>query len=107
LKADSNTPNLDNEFDLLCGWQATNGSRLRATFRAQALEKDKGRSDRMRVRLGELTEFSWQGAPDESLLPHLRALTGKQALVAPQALEGLRLPLKLATLTGEVPYFFD
>jgi len=98
---------LDNEFDLLCGWQATNGSRLLATFRAQVLGKDTGRSDRVIVRLSELTEWSWQGAPDESLLPHLRALTGKQALITPQALEGLRLPLKLATLTGELRFFFD
>jgi len=46
------------EFDLQCGWQATNGSRLLATFRAQVLE-------------------------------------------------GMRLPLKLATLSGEMRYFFE
>jgi hypothetical protein len=95
------------KFDLFCGWQATNGSRLRATFRTEVVGKDEGRSDRVLVRLGELAQFSWQGAPDESLLPHLRALTGKRALVAPQALEGLRLPLKLATLTGQMRFFFE
>lgn len=90
-----------------CGWQATNGSRLRATFRAQVLGTDQGRSDRVLVRLVELIEWSWQGPPDESLLPYLRALSGKRTLIAPQALEGKRLPLKLATLTGEMHYFFE
>lgn len=95
------------EFDLQCGWRATNSSRLLATFRAQVLGKDEGRSDRVLVRLSELVEWSWQGTSDESLLPHLHRLIGRRALVAPQALEGMRLPLKLATLSGEMRYFFE
>jgi hypothetical protein len=94
------------EFDLLCGWQASNGARLLATFRAEALGKD-DKGDRVLVRLNELVKWNWQGAPDDALMPHLRGLIGKRALVAPQVLEGLRLPLKLATLIGEMRYFFE
>jgi hypothetical protein len=95
------------ESDLRCAWQSKSGSRLLATFRAEVLGKDESGRDRILVRLGQLIESSWQGEPDESLLPYLSALTGKRACVAPQALEGLRLPLKLATLTGQMRYFFD
>lgn len=96
------------DFDLHLTWRADNGSRLSAIYRAQVLERDDARMGRLLVRLIELRRSGWEGGPpDESLERCLPAVVGKRAYVPPEALEGMLLPLKQATLTLQMRYFFD
>ncbi len=104
-----NAPQPGDTFSLHAAWRLPDNHRLRVTFaaRVEALERDK---NRLRCRL-----LSVQAAggtqPEENVPPHylqrIMALVGKRAWVPLVALEGTVLPLRLATLTGEHPFFFD
>jgi hypothetical protein len=89
------------------GWTLPDGNRLQVTFevRVEALELDK---NRLRCRLLRIQAASGsQPEPDVDpfYFERVTGLVGKQALIPLDALRGIVLPLRLATLTGEHPYF--
>jgi hypothetical protein len=91
------------------GWKLPDGTRLRVTFKVQveALELNK---NRMRCRLLKIQAASGsrpESAVDALYFERAMGLVGKQAMIPLDALEGIVLPLRLATLMGEHQYFFD
>ncbi len=96
-------------FSLHVGWKLPGGHRLEVTFAAQveALERDK---NRLRCRLLQI-QSAGGSQPENDVAPYylerVLALVGKRALVPLEALQGIVLPLRLATLTGEHAFFFD
>ena len=104
-----NRPQPGDIFFVDMGWKLPDGHRLQVTFEAQveAVELEK---NRMRCRLLEIQGA--QGSQPEILIDpyyfgQVMGLVGKRAMIPLDALEGMVLPLRLATLTGEHDYFFD
>ena len=89
------------------GWSPSSG-RVKATYRAEVIAHIV-ESERYLCRLVEMTGVERRGASDEVDDGVLRALIGKYVRVPREALDGLVLPLKMATLTETLvhPYFFD
>ena len=102
-------PQLGDIFPVHMGWKVPGGHRLRVTFKVQveALELDK---NRMRCRLLRIEAAG--GSQSESevnryYFEQVMGLLGKRAMIPLDARQGIVLPLRLATLTGEHPFFFD
>ena len=109
LELDMHHPQLGDTVSIHIGWKLPDGHRLAVTFEAriEAFETD---NNRLRCRL--LRVMSSGGSqPEANVAPRyfdlVLALVGKRALVPLDALEGIVLPLRLATLTGEHHFFFD
>jgi hypothetical protein len=96
-------------FPLYMSWKLPDGNRLQVTFTAQVetLELD---GNRMLCRLLEI-QAAGGDRPESEVDPYyferVMDLPGKRARVPLDAFHGIVLPLRLATLTGEHPYFFD
>lgn len=86
-------------------WSPPSG-RVKATYRAEVMVFQ-AKGDRYLCRLAELIAVERSG--DEPGDETLRGLIGKYVRVPREALDGIALPLKMATLTGALarPYFFD
>jgi len=102
-------PSPGDTFSVCMAWKLPDGNRLQVTFEAQieALELDK---HRMRCRLLRIQAAGGNRPESEvnpAYLQRVMQLIGKQAIIPPDALDGIVLPLRLATLTGEHPFFFD
>jgi hypothetical protein len=102
-------PQPGDTFPIHMGWTLPDGHRIQATFKVQveALELEK---NRMRCRLLEIETVKGSkpaSEVDAGYLTRVGMLVGRRALIPMEALRGLVLPLRLATLTGEHPYFFD
>jgi len=102
-------PHPGDTFPAHMGWTLPDGHRIQATFKAQveALEPEK---NRMRCRLLEIETVTGSkpaSQVDPKYLKRVGMLVGKRAMIPMEARHGLVLPLRLATLTGEHPYFFD
>ena len=96
-------------FPVHMGWKVPGGHRLQVTFkvRVEALELDK---NRMRCRLLRI-EAAGGSQPESEVnryyFEQVMGLLGKRAMIPLDARQGIVLPLRLATLTGEHPFFFD
>lgn len=102
-------PKPGDTFSVHMGWKLPGGNHLQVTFKAQveALELDK---NRMHCRLLEVQAASGnrpQAAVDPYYFERVMELVGKRALIPVDALGGIVLPLRLATLTGEHHFFFE
>lgn len=102
-------PQPGDTFPVQMGWTLPGGKRLQVTFQArvETLELDK---NRMRCRLLQVQGASGnrpQAEMDAYYFERVLALIGKRALIPLDACQGIVLPLRLATLTGEHHYFFD
>jgi hypothetical protein len=88
-------------------WSPPSG-RVQAAYRAKVLRRE-AEGDRCVCRLLELAGVERGGSGEEVSDAALRGLIGKCARVPGEALKGLTLPLKMATLAGGLtrPYFFD
>jgi hypothetical protein len=100
-------PQPGDTFSVQMGWTLPDGHRIQATFKVQveAFEPEK---NRMRCRLLEIEAVVGSKPASEidpEYLSRVGMLVGKRALIPTEALRGLVLPLRLATLTGEHPYF--
>jgi hypothetical protein len=90
-------------------WALPDGHRLRVTFESQveAVELD---GNRLRIRVLKI-QAAGGSQPESEVEPYflerVMALIGKHAQVPLDTLQGIVLPLRLATLTGEHPYFSD
>lgn len=90
-------------------WTLPDGHRLTVTFESQveAVELDR---NRLRVQLRKI-QAAGGSQPESEVEPYflerVMALIGKRAQVPLDTLQGIVLPLRLATLTGEHPYFSD
>lgn len=94
------------EVTLRFAWTPPPG-RVRAAYRAEVLRYEQGGS-RYVCRLAELLSVE-KNAAGEISDETLHGLIGKCVRVPGEALNGMTLPLKMSTLTGERarPYFFD
>jgi hypothetical protein len=102
-------PQPDETFPVHMGWTLPDGIRLRVTFEVQveALELDR---NRMRCRLLQVQSAGGsrpESEVDPEYFEHVMGLIGKRAMIPLDARQGIVLPLRLATLTGEHKYFFD
>jgi hypothetical protein len=102
-------PQPGDTFPVHMGWKLPAGGQLQVTVQAQveALESDK---NRMRCRILEVQAASGnrpESEVDPIYFERVMGLIGKQALFPLDALQGIVLPLRLATLTGEHHFFFD
>ncbi len=88
-------------------WSPSSG-RVKAAYRAEVLRRE-AESDRCVCRLLELAGIGRSGSGEEVSDAALRGLIDKCVRVPGEALNGLTLPLKMATLSGGLtrPYFFD
>jgi len=102
-------PHLGDVIPVRVAWTLPDGHRLHVTFEAQveALELDR---NRLRIQLLKIEAAS--GSQPESeveprYLERVMGLIGKRAQVPLDTLHGTVLPLRLATLMGDHPYFSD
>ena len=102
-------PQLGDVILVKMAWTLPDGHRLSVTFESQVedLELEK---NRLRVQLLKIRAAG--GSQPESevesyYLERVMGLVGKRAKVPLDTLVGIVLPLRLATLTGEHPYFSD
>ena len=88
-------------------WSPPSG-RVKAAYRVDVLEYQ-AKGDRYICRLVELASVERSGSGDEVNDERLRGLLGKCVRVPGEGLNGMVLPLKMATLDGTLsrPYFFD
>jgi hypothetical protein len=96
-------------FSLHLGWQLPDGNRLQVTFesKVEALELDKNRMCCQLLRVQAASGNRPEEEVEAAYFEQVMELIGKRALVPMDALEGIVLPLRLATLTGEHRFFFD
>jgi hypothetical protein len=101
-------PRPGDTFPVHVGWTLPDGHRLRVTFkvRVEALELDKNRLRCRLLRIQSAGGSQPKVDVDPFYFERVTELVGKRALVPLDALRGVVLPLRLATLTGEHPYFF-
>ena len=88
-------------------WSPATGL-VRASFRAK-VERYEPKGDRFECKLLELLEVQGLQTGSELTQEMLDHLVGQHVLVPREALDGLRLQLKMATLTGGLKksYFFS
>ncbi|HLF28627.1 MAG TPA: hypothetical protein VJG32_20025 [Anaerolineae bacterium] len=93
--------------ELHFAWSPPSGQ-VQATYRAEMLAYQ-AVGDRYVCRLVELLVVERTGSSAEVSDETLRGLIGKCVRAPAEALDGIVLPLKLATLTGGLarPYFFN
>jgi len=93
--------------DLHFAWSPPSG-RVKAAYRAEVIEYQT-EGDRYVCRLAELVAVDRSGPSEEVSDEMLRGLIGKRVRVPGEALSGMVLPLKMATLTGGLAraYFYD
>ena len=91
---------------LLFAWSPTTGL-VRASFRAE-VERYEPKGDRFQCKLLELLEVHGLQTGSELTREMIDQLAGQRVLVPREALDGVRLQLKMTTLTGGLkkPYFF-
>jgi hypothetical protein len=96
-------------FPVHMGWKLPDGNRLQVIFDAQVevLEPDKNRMRCRVLRIQAATGTRPESEVDAFYFQQVMGLIGKRALIPFDALEGIVLPLRLTTLTGEHDYFFD
>lgn len=94
-------------FPLNMSWALPDGHRLQVVFEAQveALELDKNRMRCLLLRIQAASGSQPESEVDPYYFDRVMGLVGKRALIPLDALEGIVLPLRLATLTGEHPFF--
>ena len=82
--------------------------RVKAAYRAEVREY-LADGDRYVCQLAELVAVERSGSSEDVSDEALRGLVGKCVRVPREALSGMTLPLKMATLTGSLahPYFFS
>jgi hypothetical protein len=102
-------PQAGDTYPIHIGWQLPDATRLEVTFRVQVegVELDK---NRIRCRLLQIQAASGnrpESEVDPRYFEHLMRLIGKQAALPLDALQGVVLPLRLATLTGEHTFFSE
>ena len=102
-------PQPGDTFPVQMGWTLPGGTRLQVTFQArvEAMVVDK---NRMRCRLLQVLAAGGnrpQAEMDPYYFEQVMGLIGRQAMIPLDAFQGIVLPLRLATLTGEHHYFFD
>lgn len=85
------------------------GTRLEVTFkvRVEALELDRYRMHCQLLQVQAVSGNRPESQVDPFCFERVMNLIGKRAMIPLEALGGIVLPLRLATLTGEHPYFFD
>jgi hypothetical protein len=90
-------------------WTLPDGHRLRVTFESQveAVEWDKNRLCIQLLKIQEARGSQPESEVEPYFLERVMGLIGKRAQVPIDTLRGIVLPLRLATLTGEHPYFSD
>lgn len=93
--------------DLHFAWAPPSG-RVKVTYRAEVLEYQ-AEGDRYICRLAEIVSIERNGSGEAVTDETLRGLLGKCVRVPREALDGMVLPLKMATLSGGLarPYFFN
>jgi hypothetical protein len=91
------------------GWTLPDGHRLQVTFEVQveALELEKNRMRCLLLRVQAADGSQPEMEVDPYYFDRVMGLVGKRALIPLDALGGIVLPLRLATLTGEHPFFSD
>jgi hypothetical protein len=102
-------PHVGDVIPVHMAWTLPDGHRLRVTFEAQVEAVELGRN-RLCVQLLKIQTAS--GSQPESevepyYLERVMGLIGKRAQAPLDALHGIVLPLRLATLMGEHSYFSD
>ena len=102
-------PQVGDTFPVHMGWTLPDGNRLRVTFEVQVetVELDSNRMGCCLLRVQAAGGSQPESEVDPEYLLQVMGMTGKRALVPLDARDGLLLPLRLATLTGEYPFFFD
>jgi hypothetical protein len=96
-------------FPIHMGWTLPNGHRLQVAFEVQVEEVELGKN-RMRCQLLRVQEAGGsqpQADVDPLYFDRVMGLVGKWAMIPLDACQGVVLPLRLATLMGEHPFFFD
>lgn len=96
-------------FPVHLAWRLPDGNRLKVTFEAQVegLELDKNRMRCRLLRIQAAIGNRPQSEVDSRYFDLVMGLVAKRALFPLDAFEGIVLPLRLATLTGEHGFFFD
>jgi hypothetical protein len=109
LKPSVKQPQPGDIFPVYMGWTLPDGHRLQVTFEAQveALELDKNRMHCLLLRIQAADGSQPESKVDPYYFDRVMGLVGKRALIPLDALQGIVLPLRLATLTGEHPFFSD
>ena len=104
-----NQPQPGDTFPVHMGWTLSAGHRFRVTFEVQveALELDKNRLRCRLLRVQAASGSQPEPEVDPIYFERVMGLVGKQALIPLDALQGIVLPLRLATLMGEQHYFFE
>jgi hypothetical protein len=104
-----NWPQPGDTFSVHMGWTLPGGDRLHVTFQVEveALEPDRNRMRCRLLRIEQATGTTPEAEVDPGYFQRVLDLVGKRANIPLEAREGLVLPLRLATLTGEHGYFFD
>jgi hypothetical protein len=109
LKPSVDQPQPGDTFPVHMGWTLPDGHRLQVTFEAQveALELDKNRMRCLLLRVQAANGSQPESEVDSYYFDRVMELVGKRALIPLDALQSVVLPLRLATLTGEHPFFSD
>ena len=87
--------------EVKCGWRLPNGSRTTAIYRAEVIEYDAGQDRWMTRLVGVRTNDD----VDATTRAMIESKVGTWIYVPSEARQGLTLPLKYETLTGQVKFF--
>ena len=88
------------------GWRLPDESRVRVTYNSRVVAYEAGK-DRWLVVLEQLlTEADGLAQVDTQVRDMINALVGKWAYVPDAARDGITLPLKYETLTGDIRFFY-
>ncbi len=87
--------------DVKCGWRLQDGSRITAVFRAEVIEYDASQ-DRW---LTKLVGVRVTDEVDATMRAMIESKIGTWIYVPSEARQGMTLPLKYETLTGQVKFF--
>ena len=104
-----NQPQPGDTFPIHMGWTLPGGNRLQVTVevRVKAVELNKNRMLCQLLHIQAASGNRHESEVDPFYFAQVMGLIGKQALIPLEARQGIVLPLRLATLTGEHHYFFD
>ncbi len=87
--------------DVMCGWRLPDGSRTTARFRAEVIEYD-ATQDRW---ITKLVGVHAADGVDATTRAMIESKVGTWIYVPSEARQGMTLPLKYETLTGQVKFF--
>ena len=85
------------------GWKLPEGNRVKATFDTQFVSYEAGKDRWVVVFERNLTDLTGVEAHARTLI---EALAGKWAYVPNEARDGITLPLKYETLTGQIRFYY-